>query len=77
LAYPELDDVLGSRLAGIGCEIPPRFATETRLGMVEFGLRFLKGPWATAALICLAVLVILFALAGQTVNALFVYAASK
>jgi hypothetical protein len=45
--------------------------------MTEFGLRFLKGPWATAALICLAALVILFALAGQTVNALFVYTASK
>jgi hypothetical protein len=46
-------------------------------GMVEFGLRFLKGPWATAALVCLAVFVVLFALAGQTVNALFVYAAPK
>jgi hypothetical protein len=45
--------------------------------MAEFGLRFLKGPWATAALVCLAAFVILFALAGQTVNALFVYAAPK
>jgi hypothetical protein len=45
--------------------------------MAEFGLRFLKGPWATAALVCLAAFVVLFALAGQTVNALFVYAASK
>ena len=45
--------------------------------MAEFGLRFLKGPWATAALVCLAAFVILFALAGQTVNALFVYATSK
>jgi hypothetical protein len=45
--------------------------------MVEFALRFLKGPWATAALIGLAGFVILFALAGQTVNALFVYAAPK
>jgi hypothetical protein len=45
--------------------------------MVEFGLRLLKCPWATGALVCLAALVVLFALAGQTVNALFVYAASK
>jgi hypothetical protein len=45
--------------------------------MLEFGLRFLKGPWATAALVCLAAFVVLLALAGQTVNALFVYAASK
>ncbi len=30
--------------------------------MAEFGLRFLKGPWATAALVCLAAFVILFAL---------------
>ena len=43
------------------------------VGMVEFGLRFLKGPWATAALVCLAAFVVLFALAGQTVNAPFVY----
>jgi hypothetical protein len=47
------------------------------IGMVEFGLRFLKGPWATAALICLAAFVVLFALAGQTVNAPFVYTAPK
>ncbi len=45
--------------------------------MVEFGIRFLKGPWATAALVCLAALVVLFALAGQTTNPLFVYAAPK
>jgi hypothetical protein len=45
--------------------------------MVEFGLRLLKGPWATAGLVCFAAFVILFALAGQTVNALFIYAASK
>jgi hypothetical protein len=45
--------------------------------MIEFGLRFLKGPWATAALVCLGAFVILFALAGQTVTALFVYAVSK
>jgi hypothetical protein len=45
--------------------------------MVEFSLRLLKGPWATAALICLLAFVLLFALAGQTVNALFVYAVSQ
>jgi hypothetical protein len=45
--------------------------------MLEFVLWFLKGPWATAALICLAAFVVLFALAGQTVNALFVYTAPK
>jgi hypothetical protein len=31
-------------------------------------------PWAGPALICLALFVLLFALAGQTVNAPFVYA---
>jgi hypothetical protein len=41
--------------------------------MIVIGLRLLRGPWATAALICLAALVVLFALAGQTVNAPFVY----
>ena len=56
---------------------PPLPATEIRVGMVEFGLRLLKGPWATAALVCLAALVVLFALAGQTVNAPFVYTAPK
>jgi hypothetical protein len=45
--------------------------------MLEFGLRFLKGPWATAALVCLAAFVVLFALAGQTVTALFVYTGPK
>jgi hypothetical protein len=34
-------------------------------------------PWAGPALICLALFVLLFALAGQTVNALFVYTAPK
>ena len=47
------------------------------IGMVEFALRFLKGPWATAALVCLAALVVLFVLAGQTVNAPFVYTAPQ
>ena len=41
--------------------------------MIDFALRFLKGPWATAALLCLAAFIVLFALAGQTVNAQFVY----
>ena len=45
--------------------------------MLEFGLRFLKGPWATAALVCLAAFVVLFALAGHTASALFVYTAPK
>ena len=45
--------------------------------MLEFGQRFFKGPWATAALVCLAAFVILFVLAGQTTNALFVYTAPK
>ncbi len=45
--------------------------------MIEFGLGLLKGPWATAALICLAAFVGLFALAGQTVNAPFVYTAPQ
>jgi hypothetical protein len=52
-------------------------ATEIPIGMVEFGLRLLKGPWATAALICLAAFVVLFALAGQTLNAPFVYTAPR
>jgi len=34
----------------------------------------LKPSWALPALICLALFVVLFALAGQTVNAPFVYA---
>jgi hypothetical protein len=34
----------------------------------------LKSSWALPALICLALFVVLFALAGQTVNAPFVYA---
>lgn len=45
--------------------------------MVEFGLPLLKGPWATAALVCLVAFVVLFALAGQTVNAPFVYTAPR
>lgn len=45
--------------------------------MIEFGLSLVKGPWATAALICLATFVVLFALAGQTVNAPFVYTAPQ
>jgi hypothetical protein len=36
--------------------------------------RQLARSWAGPALICLALFVVLFALAGQTVNAPFVYA---
>jgi hypothetical protein len=45
--------------------------------MVEFGLQLLKGPWAAAALVCLAAFVVLFALADQTLNAPFVYTAPR
>ena len=41
--------------------------------MVDFFLRQLARPWAPPALICLLVYALLFALAGQTVNAPFVY----
>jgi len=40
---------------------------------MAFFLRQLSRPWATPALICLAAFVMLFALAGQTFNAPFVY----
>ncbi len=36
--------------------------------------QWLARSWAGPALICLALFVVLFALAGQTVNAPFVYA---
>jgi hypothetical protein len=45
--------------------------------MLEFWVRLMRGPWATAALICLAAFVILFALAGQTLDAPFVYATAR
>jgi hypothetical protein len=41
--------------------------------MVDFVIRQCARPWASPALIALALIVILFALAGQTVNAPFVY----
>lgn len=41
--------------------------------MVEFVMRQAAGPWAAPTLICLLVVVLLFALAGQTVNPPFVY----
>jgi hypothetical protein len=41
--------------------------------MVEFVMRQAAGPWAAPVLICLLAIVLLFALAGQTVNAPFVY----
>jgi hypothetical protein len=45
--------------------------------MIDVCLRLVRGPWATAALICLAALVVLFALAGQMVNAPFVYSSPR
>lgn len=42
--------------------------------MAEYLVRQIKGPWAAPALVCLALYVLLFALAGMTVNAPFVYA---
>ena len=46
--------------------------------MVEFGLPVPRRPLGDlAALVCLAALVVLFALAGQTANAPFVYTAPK
>jgi len=47
------------------------------LRLIEFVRRQWTRPWAGLALICLALLVILFALAGQTVNAPFVYYTPK
>jgi hypothetical protein len=44
-----------------------------RLHLAEFVRRQAAGPWAAPALVCLLVIVILFAIAGQTVNAPFVY----
>jgi hypothetical protein len=41
--------------------------------MAEFLRRQALGPWAAPALICLLAIVLLFAIAGQTVNAPFVY----
>jgi hypothetical protein len=41
--------------------------------MIGFFLRQLGRPWAAAALICLLVYILLFALAGETVNAPFIY----
>jgi hypothetical protein len=45
--------------------------------LVEFARRQAAAPWALPALICLALIVCLFALAGQTVNAPFVYYAPR
>jgi hypothetical protein len=56
---------------------PARRANGDQIGMVELGLRLLRGPWATAALLCLAAFIVLFALAGQTFNAPFVYTAPR
>jgi hypothetical protein len=43
------------------------------LFIADFIIRQLARNWAAPALICIALYVILFALAGQTVNAPFVY----
>ena len=59
------------------CSRVALLATEMRSEWLNLACRFLKGPWATAALVCLAAFVVLFALAGQTVNAPFVYTAPK
>jgi hypothetical protein len=45
--------------------------------LVEFARRQAASPWAGPALICLALFVCLLALAGQTVNAPFVYSAPQ
>lgn len=45
--------------------------------LVEFVKRQSAARWAGPALICLALFVLLFALAGQTVNAPFVYTAPR
>jgi len=44
------------------------------LAIIEFVRRQAASPWAGPALVCLALFVLLFALAGQTANAPFVYA---
>jgi hypothetical protein len=45
--------------------------------VVEFVTRQAANNWAGPALICLALFVLLLALAGQTVNAPFVYYAPQ
>jgi hypothetical protein len=45
--------------------------------MADFFLRQLTQPWAAPALICLAAFVVLFALAGQTFDAPFVYYSAR
>jgi hypothetical protein len=45
--------------------------------LVDFVIRQFARPWAGPALVCLALFVVLFALAGQTVNAPFVYYSPK
>jgi hypothetical protein len=48
-----------------------------RMNLADFVKRQFARPWAAPALICLALFVLLFALAGQTVNAPFVYYSLK
>jgi hypothetical protein len=47
------------------------------LRLVEFLKKQAAGHWAGPTLICLILFVLLFALAGQTVNAPFVYFAPR
>jgi len=47
------------------------------LELLDFVIRQSARPWAGPALLCLALFVVLFALAGQTVNAPFVYYSLK
>ena len=42
--------------------------------MPDFLVRQFKGAWAGPTLICLMLYVLLFALAGEAINAPFVYA---
>jgi hypothetical protein len=42
--------------------------------IVDFLIRQYARNWATPALVALALILVLFVLAGQRVNALFVYA---
>lgn len=60
----------GARPYKIVCAGPARIAKNLDMA---FLLQQLSRRWATPALICLAAFVILFALAGQTFNAPFVY----
>lgn len=55
----------------------PAKGSENPSTMLDVCAQMLRGPWARPALICLAALVLLFALAGEHVNAPFVYTAPQ